>query len=66
MEEKGNQQLGSVIWLLQLTVTLPLGIFRGVVFSPPTQEEENKDHLRFLGNWPPTPPLGQNFALSGK
>ena len=44
MEEKGNQQLGSVIWLLQLTVTLPLGIFRGVVFSPPPQKEENKDH----------------------
>ena len=28
--------------------------------------EETPDQFRFLGNYPPTPPLSQQFALSGK
>ena len=30
------------------------------------KEIENRDQLRFLGKWTPTPPLRYNFALTEK
>ena len=46
-----------------------LGTMYTIQFKPLNKAnylEEKRDQFRFLGNYPPTPPLSQHFALSEK